>query len=188
MMNLRAKTKTNLGLAVTFAVLLGACTSKAIKMEASELALDTPEVESSLVASNDDGTFVEQEAVAPVIAKNKVRHKKAKRKGAKHVAMNAKKSFKKKTVVSAAATVAKEIEAPKMDQELSKYPSNDILSSITIPVPATEVSAALNGEEGSSKTMMFVLAGLLILGALGAFIYKTRFSKSKSRRRLVYNG
>lgn len=181
MMDLKAKTKTNLGIAVTFAVLLSACSSKAIKMEASELALDVPaEVEANVEASADDGAFSEQ---APVAKKSFAKKTKRKALKSKHVVSKIVK--KKKTNVAAAATVAKAIETPKVEQELSQYPSNDTLE-IAIPNGGVEVSASMTEESSSNMVWMYVLAGLLIVSSAAAYVYNTRFSKKK-RRRLVYN-
>ena len=194
MFDMTKKQKTNLSLAVTFAVLLGACTSKAIKMESSELALDVPSTEQVVAgessqdfqASNDDSSY---EAPAITKSSGKSAHKKAKRKGlkSKQIAKSSKKSSK--SLVSAAATVAKEVEAPKMfDQETSKYPSNDTLNNIVIPAPMQEAAMMDDGSEASRGFWMAVLAGLLVVLGAGGYVYKTRFSKTGKRRKLVYNG
>lgn len=194
------KTKTNIGLAVTFAVLMGACTSKHIKMEASEMALDVPETEQvevgdATVAANNDGTmFVAEDTYK---ASKTVSAKKSKRKGSKShsLAKKSKKSHKalalnkqpqQQPQVSAAATVAKEIETPKtFDQELAQYPSNDTLNNIVVPAPMEE--AAMVDESSSTGFWMYVLAGLMItLGAAG-YVYKIRFAKAGNKgRKLVY--
>lgn len=197
------KTKTNLGLVVTFAVLMGACTSKSIKMESSELALDVPEKEQVVAgdatqSAPDDGTMMVNEDTYKA---SKSTFKKSKRKGLKKshsIAKKAKKSHKalalnKQPQVSAAATVAKEIEAPKIetakafDQELTQYPSNEALNNIVVPAPAQE--AAMVDESSSTGFWMYVLAGFMItLGAAG-YVWKTRFAKASGKnRKLVYKG
>lgn len=199
MMNLNEKSMTKLSLVVTFAVLLGACTSKTIKMEASQMALETGDTEMVEVGEStkvaNDGYIEIAGAETPYKAT-----KKAKRKGmkSKSVAKKFKKSKKtmvakhaEKPVASAAATVAQEIEAPKpLDQELSKYPSMDNLDGITVPAPPMEEAAAM-AEETSSAFWMYILASMLITIGAGGYVYKTRFAagKAKGRKRnLVYNG
>jgi hypothetical protein len=215
MFDLTNKQKTNFGLAVTFAVLLGACTSKAIKMESSELALDVPDQEQVVVgeASQDsfqasDDTYSDTYSTetpaydaAATASTGKSFHKKAKRSKSKLIAKRHKKSKKSliaknkklnlnKQTVSAAATVAKEIEAPRtFEQETSKYPSNDTLNNIVVPAPMQEAAMMDEGASSPSSTFwMYALAGfLIVLGAAG-YVYKTRFSKNGKRRKLVYNG
>jgi hypothetical protein len=217
MIDLTNKQKTNFGLAVTFAVLLGACSSKAIKMESSELALNVPDQEQVVVgeATQDsfqasDDTYSEapayQASSATTTSTGKSVHKKGKRKGlkSKQVAKRHKKSNKSfvakadnskkldlnKKEVSAAATIAQEIQAPQtFDQETSKYPSNDTLNNIVVPAPMQEAAMMDEGASPSSKTFwMYVLAGFLIVLGAGGYVYKTRFSKNGKRRKLVYNG
>jgi hypothetical protein len=217
MIDLTNKQKTNFGLAVTFAVLLGACSSKAIKMESSELALNVPDQEQVVVgeASQDsfqasDDTYSEAPAyeasAATTTSTGKSVHKKGKRKSlkSKQVAKRHKKSNKSfvakadknkkldlnKQEASAAATLAQEIQTPQtLDQETSKYPSNDTLNNIVVPAPMQEAAMVYEVASQSSTTIwMYVLAGFLIVLGAGGYVYKTRFSKNGKRRKLVYNG
>lgn len=217
MYDLTTKQKTNFGLAVTFAVLLGACTSKSIKMESSELALDIPDQEQVVVGeatqdsfqASDDTYYSDSydsysaetpayDASAATASTGKSVHKKAKRSKSKQIAKRHKKVKKSlvakskklnldKKKVAAAATVAQEIEAPKAFEQETSKYPSNDTLN-NIFVPAPMQEAAMMDEDASSSSFLgYALAGFLILLGAGGYVYRAR-SKSGKRRKLVYNG